>query len=222
MLDSLGAFYSDKYFVDHHAFEIGLAKEQEISIVFYIDGIPNMILGTVESITPFRVATKDLSASKFANQRRAVILRWDEDVLRKIETSVVSSHWLGNCWTLELEYLTTDETDRRRYPRYPMRLPVTVRTVKDSHQGTISVDCEGYTEDLSLGGASIKVLGDIETQSLVEIHTHITDFDTIRTLAVVARSSNSGESNENGIGVQFVDFIGGGRYHLFSFLSRVA
>ena len=180
-----------------------------------------MILGSVESITPFVVSTVEPSASKFASQRRAVILRWDEDILRKIETSVTSTSWHDEKWTLELDYLTTDETDRRRYPRYPMKLPVIVRTVTDSPNGLVAVDREGFTEDLSLGGASIKIKGDIESQSLVEIRTRLTDYDTIRTLAVVARSSPS-EEGDRGIGVQFVDFIGGGRYHLFSFLNRVA
>jgi PilZ domain len=204
--------------VDRHAFEIGLTPGQEVSIVFYVDGNPNMILGTVDSITPFRVSTVEPSAAKFANQRRAVILNWDSDVLSKIETSVVASHWEEAKWCLELEYLTTDESDRRRYPRYPMKLPVIVRTIEDTPEGRVPIDVQGFTEDLSLGGAWITLDKEIGKQSLVEIRTSITDYDTIRTLGVVARNSSS----TSGIGVEFIDFIGGGRFHLFSFLNRVA
>jgi len=204
--------------VDRHAFEIGLAVNQPVSIVFYIEGAPHMIHGTVESVQPFEISTCDPGASKFFSQRRAVILKWEGESLKKIETEVLSLHFESKKWHLFLEFLTSDEVDRRRYPRFPMRLPVTIRTISESPEGVCAVDISGHTEDLSLGGAWITLEESVDVQSLVEVRTRLTDFDTIRTLAITARRGD----DKAGIGVEFIDFIGGARYHLFSFLNRVA
>ena len=74
----------------------------------------------------------------------------------------------------------------------------------------------GTTEDLSLGGAWVRPEQALAPGLLVQVTAQL-DEQEVRFLALVAR-----DAGEDGVGLEFLDYVGGARYYLHGFLERSA
>jgi c-di-GMP-binding flagellar brake protein YcgR len=121
-------------------------------------------------------------------------------------------------WTVNAGNVLWQLVDRRRYPRYAMKLPVKLRFVHETEGAAQITEFEGTTDDLSLGGAWVTTNEDVELGTLIEFQAALSPNEYVRALAVVAHATEQ----RVGIGIEFLDYVGGARYNLHTFLSKAA
>ena len=171
----------------------------------------------VTSEAPLYLFTKDLRVLDVAYPV-AVVLVWHRgvDVLKGEAEAVGTMPWKsGN--VLEIRRTNLKEVDRRVYPRYSVRVPVSLRSVTDVQSSTVIAVCQGETKDLSLGGAWISMDPPLPKDSLVEFKCEI-EGEQIRALGLVVHENKEGLSN----GIEFMDFFDDSRERLYAALKRAA
>jgi hypothetical protein len=104
--------------------------------------------------------------------------------------------------------------DRRRHPRYPVRIPVQVRAVQESSGKVTIQGFEGLTENLSLGGASVACDAVIQAGALLNLTLQTEEGHWSSVLGIATWSGETG-----GVGVEFLDFIGDAKYRIHTLLS---
>lgn len=189
-----------------------------VSVVFYQNGQPMALAASVSSQKPFAITTNDANARMLEIGKRALLIMQDQGAVAKAEAQVMSVTASGDEWHIEIGKFGWEEVDRRRYPRHPVQIPVTVKAVLERNGNAQLKYVEAVTEDLSLGGAWIKSEDHLKTGSLVEFQAELFNGETVRVLAIVAWSADG----EQGVGLEFVDFLGGSQYHLHSYLTKAA
>ncbi len=107
--------------------------------------------------------------------------------------------------------------ERRRHVRIPLYVPVTLRTVVEDGETTEVACFEGYTVDMSISGAFVKMSPTPASGSLVEFSMDL-EGEPVRTLAVVAH----GGDDRGGVGLHFVEYVGNARFLIQGYLSRAA
>ena len=190
-----------------------------VTVVFYSDGEPRVIQAQVGKGQPFAIEAKEAALSELEKESKIVILLHEAGTVHKAEAKVTASSVEDGLYRLELHSVFWQESDRRRYPRYGFKIPITLRVVTEQNDGTTHIrEVRGETEDISLGGAWVKTKDLVERGALVEFRAILTETESVRALAVVVHSNPA----RNGMGIEFLDYVGGARYHLHTFLSRAA
>lgn len=182
------------------------------SLIYYVDNVSHFTPGTVTNLAPFTVETA--SAVSFAAGQRVLLAFTEDDNCFKANAQVSSV----NGSSVALTELDWDSADRRRFPRYPVNASINVRAVAATENGYEIKPWEGETQDLSLGGAWLSVPTPVAPGFLVQVEVKLTPTQSVQALGIVARTP---EDNE-GFGIQFIDFVGGSRYYLHEFLSQRA
>lgn len=193
-------------------------RGQTVSVLYYVDGRPRALRGTVQHDAPLRIETQDESSSFFQQPARAIILIQRSNEFAKAEANI-SSTQINGLWVLQADDFGWEKVDRRRYLRVPMQIRMNVRTVLETNEGVMlqSVDCQ--TQDLSIGGAWVRSGVTLEPGSLVECTGMAPSQGEFRAFGVV-RWADSGE--KDGFGVEFLDLIGASRRILHNFLAEAA
>ncbi len=189
-----------------------------VSLVFYVEGHPVGMTGHVEQQDPFCLHTDDENAALLETGRRAMLIIQNGRDFSKAEAELFA-HKTEHGWVITASSFGWETVDRRRYPRYPVNVNITVRAVLEEEGEAQLVTITGMTEDISIGGAWVKTPETLKGGSLVEVSTDLGGTQ-IRALSIVkwADSDHSGL----GFGVEFLDFLGGSRYALHQFLTQKA
>ena len=194
-----------------------LPVDSTVVAAFMIGGRPMAISCLVTSEAPLYLFTKDLRVLDI-EYPVPVILVWHRglDVLKGEAEAVGTMPWkTGN--VLEIRRTNLKEVDRRVYPRFAVRVPVSLRSVSDIQTSTVISVCQGETKDLSLGGAWIAMDPPLAKDSLVEFKCEL-DGEQIRALGLVVHENVEGLSN----GIEFMDFFDDSREKLYAALKKVA
>lgn len=190
-----------------------------VSIIFYVDGRPVAVYGEVTQAEPFTVWTHNDGAMHLSEGRRAMLVIFDGTDFNKAEAELHSEPGDGG-WTVVAKSFGWESVDRRRYPRFDVHVPISVRAVLELDNGPSVARIEGTTEDLSIGGAWVKTQHAIPSASLVEVTAELDHGVVIRALSIVKWADR--EHNGVGFGVEFLDFLDGSRYALHQFLNKKA
>ncbi len=193
-----------------------VAPGAEVGLVFYEDTTPHALTTVVGSLKPFATVTSEPAAERLHKGQRVVLIFEAAETYARAEAEVTQCTNEGGAWRVEVGHFGWEEVDRRRFARYKRRLDVRLRSVQETDDGAVVLQFEGWTEDLSLGGAWIRSDARIEPGSLMEFSAMI-GLQQVRILALVAR-----EAGEGGFGVEFLDFVGSARYFLHGFLESAA
>ena len=197
----------------------GAVAGQAVTLVFYMEGHPWVIHAQVVKAEPFSVETTDANVLQLESARKVVVISHDDGKVKKADGMISGIGRAEFGWRITLDNVAWESSDRRRYPRYAYKIPVTLRRVEETNglEAKI-VETRGETEDISFGGAWVKSRELLEQGTLVEFRAILSDTESIRALAVIAHSNPM----RGGMGVEFVDYIGATRGHLTNFLSRAA
>jgi len=185
---------------------------------FFVNGKPMAVNCIVTSEAPLVLFTKDARVTGLGLPQ-AVIMVWHrgEDVVKGEADVVAVKPWKSG-YALEIKHTQWKEVDRRQYTRYKMTLPVSLRAVMDCRGSTVFTVFQGETVDVSAGGAWVKVEPQIAMGSLVEFKTTMPDGESFSAFAMVAHQSKE----RGGVGLEFLDFLGGSRESLEERLKQAA
>lgn len=189
-----------------------------VSIVFYVDGQPIAISGEVKQAEPFTVWTNSESASHLLEGRRAMLVVQSGRDFNKAEAELHSDP-TSNGWEIVARSFGWESVDRRRYPRFEVSVPISIRAVTESAEGPALTVIDGVTEDISIGGAWVKSKSTLPSASLVEVTVSFGGAP-IRALSLVKWADK--QNDGLGFGVEFLDFLEGSRYALHQFLNDQA
>lgn len=189
-----------------------------VGLVFYVDSQPMALAANVKLGKPFTMTTADKNAGLLEPGKRTMLILQEGNQFAKAEAQVVACAQDGDNWTIEAGDFGWEEVDRRRYPRYELELDVKLKAVTETEGQAELRYFEAKTVDVSLGGAWVQTDHKLPAGSLVEFQAELTPGHTVRVLGIIAWSV----SEKEGLGIEFLDFIGGSRYQLHMFLTHNA
>jgi hypothetical protein len=187
-----------------------------VSLVFYLNAQPVALAASVAKQNPLTLNTSDKNAALLEPGKRALLILQDGGQFAKAEAQIVACEHYAEGWRIEAGQFGWEEVDRRRYPRHEVAMTVTVKAVLEREGAAQLKYVNAETIDMSLGGAWIKATDQLIPGSLVEFQAELRTGEHMRALAIVAWTT------DEGTGLEFVDFLGGSRYYLHSFLSEAA
>lgn len=190
-----------------------------VNLVFYVDGTPVALTGQVTDLEPFTMFTADPSGEKMTVGRRAMLIVQSGREYSKAEAELHAFPTEGG-WKLVAKSFGWETVDRRRYPRYAINVPITVRAVVEDGGEARILFINGVTEDVSIGGAWVKTTEVVPGGSLVEVTAEFEQGSPIRALSLVKWADS--DRDGLGFGVEFLDFLGGSRYALHQYLTQQA
>jgi hypothetical protein len=176
--------------------------------------MPVVVDAEVINLRPFQIATRNPSAGKLARMRRALVVRQENAQIWRLESEVVEAIPDGDRWICTLEPTKWSEIDRRRHPRFSVKMPVEVRAVIEQDGEFAHTDIPGLALDLSLCGARVQIEAEIEPGALVQIKLDISSRQSIQILAMTAFT----KPYQGQLGFEFIDFVGNAQYQLHSYL----
>ena len=188
----------------------------EVGIVFYEEYTPCALSATISSVKPFAAATSEAGAARLKPGQRVMLVLQSGPKYAKAEAEVVSCATEGGEWRIEVGHFGWEEVDRRRFPRHKVQIPISLRSVVETNGDAEVRVFAGTTEDISLGGVWVRPDEPLEPGALVELNGTL-DGQEVRILSIVAR-----DAGENGVGLEFLDFVGGARYFLHAYIERAA
>jgi hypothetical protein len=190
---------------------------QALTLVAHIEGVPHSDQVTVGEGEPFTVEATATWCRLLRRGKKVVLLKPLEGSFAKAEVEIVSLSKFRNTYRIGFDQPVWHSTDRRRFPRFEVEVPVIIRRVAE-REGEIQIEGSiAATRDLSAGGAWVKGPTDIASSTVVQVEMNLHG-QACRTLGVVVRSDHS----EDGFAVEFLDYIGSSRYVLSEFLRQAA
>lgn len=193
----------------------GFAEGDPIVVVSYRDEWARLFHATIDSIQPFSVLISTEESTAFESATETVLLTTSEQSPQKAQALVQSSESTETGLRVAFEPFEWVLVDRRRHPRIPMKLPVELQLVEETESGPKITTRHAFTEDMSLGGAWVQMENPLPKDALIEFRTWPANGSLVRTLAVVMHSSQE----RQGVGLEFVNFIGPSKLALEEFLS---
>lgn len=190
---------------------------QNVSLLYYVDGRPFAVNAKVTGEHPVTLESFDPNAEQLNHAPRALLVIQKGNEFSKAEAQITAKETNGK-WTLTASDFGWEQVDRRRYDRYEVGVPVTVRAVIESEDGAEIRYVEATTEDVSLGGAWLKSDVKMESGLLVEFQMNL-DGATFKAFSIV-RWADTAE--KTGFGVEFLDFVAGNRSLLHNWLQQQA
>lgn len=185
------------------------------SLVCYIEGVPTVFVGTLNHVGGWAVETGDGHASSLKPGIPLMVLVQSGSAFWRLETSVSWAKRFGSQWRVGLADAFWEEFDRRRYPRYSAQIPIFLRVIGERNSAVGFEDIQVTSRDIGLGGVWVDCPTVLPVGTLVQVVVQLKPQETIRLLGAVAWSEESGE----GFGIEFVEYVGGARYYLHTFLS---
>lgn len=190
-----------------------------MTVVFYADGDPLVIQAHVAKGQPMAVESTDPAAVRLQPGQKVVLIVQEGGTILKSQATVTHLAKNETGWHVDVDAKPWQASDRRRYPRYGFKIPVTIRSIDERAEGEARfIEVRGETEDISLGGVWVKSRELLDRGSLVEFRAVLSETESVRTLAVIAHSNPV----RGGMGLEFVEYVGGAKKNLRTFLSRAA
>ncbi|MFQ3678689.1 MAG: PilZ domain-containing protein [Fimbriimonadaceae bacterium] len=185
------------------------------SFVCYIEGVPTVFVGTLVGDGGWVVETGDEHASSLKPGIPLMVLVQSGTTFRRLETSVSWAKRFGSQWRVGLNAAVWEEVDRRRHPRYRVQVPILLRVIGERSLRAGIEEIQVTSRDIGLGGVWVDCPTLLPIGTLVQVIAQLKPQETVRMLGAVAWSEDSGE----GFGIEFVEYVGGARYYLHTFLS---
>lgn len=129
-------------------------------------------------------------------------------------TTVTSIRQIDGGYRILADMPKWEQLEKRSYPRFNMNIPAKVRTTIETDSGAVLREVEGTTENVGLGGAWVRIEGEVPKGNLVEVKMDLGNGNIVRILGVSVRADD-----QLGFAVQFLDYIGTARHHLHNFLN---
>lgn len=189
---------------------------ERVSLVWYEGGEPQVAIAQVQSKAPFAVTCPDDRLGELQPGSHLLVVTQSENMLR-FDGTLAYVRKYGTKWYLEFETADWHVSDQRRYPRFNSRVEMTLRAAVDGEAGVEFVEASGFSVNLSVGGALIKSDATLQAGQLLRTQLDLGSFGSCHVLALVAHRDPA-----KGYGLEFVDFVGSGRYNLAQYLSKAA
>jgi hypothetical protein len=181
------------------------------------DGRPLAVHCKVTSVAPLKLFTKDKRIEDVAYPSPVVLVWHREGAVLKGEAEACGyENWKGGN-VLEVRRTNFKEVDRRFYARFPIQVPVSLRSVSEVKESTVISVSMGTTKDVSIGGIWVDVQPTVPLGSIVECKFKIDD-EEIWTLAMVAHENPA----RGGNGLEFLDFYSDSKDRLENVLKQAA
>lgn len=185
------------------------------SFVCYIERVPTVFVGTLLNDSGWVVEVGDSCAASLKPGMPVMVLVQAGSNFGRLETSVSWAKRFGSQWRIGLADAVWEEFDRRRHPRYSAQVPVALRIIGEKNRQVQFEEVDVQSRDISLGGVWVDSDTLLPIGTLVQVVLHLRPQETVRMLGAVAWSEDSG----NGFGIEFIEYVGGARYYLHTFLS---
>ncbi|MBX3119268.1 MAG: PilZ domain-containing protein [Fimbriimonadaceae bacterium] len=189
---------------------------ERVSLVWYEGGEPQVAIAQVQSKTPFAVTCPDDRLAELQPGCHLLVITQSENMLR-FDGQLSYVRRYGTKWYLEFESADWHVSDQRRYPRFERELQFDLRAAVDNTEGVEFIEAKGFTVNISVGGALLKTDATYDAGQLLRCHFDLGQFGACHVLAIVAHRDPA-----KGYGLEFVDFVGSGRYNLAQYLSKAA
>lgn len=191
---------------------------QPVRLVIYSDRGPVTIRSTVESEEPIIVGARTADGSLVKKGNRALVLFGSGSQLSRLEVAIEDVRFAAGDWQFFVDPDPEAEEERRRYPRYKMAANVEIRVLGEDNGKPVAKTIVGRTADISIGGAWVKLEEGPELGTLVDFRCALSSTYNIHALGIVVHR----EANGHGVGVEFIDYLGGARSIIHQFLKALA
>lgn len=198
-------------------FGVHLEVGSEIACLLGDGRLRNAVMTTVASEAPLWLEAPLGTIPNLECPRNVILVHHAGPRYLRGDGELVSIHKDSDTFRLELSKVAWEDVNRRRYPRVPVKLSVSLRAVHESRGETTVSVVDGLTEDMSVGGSKVWVSQSILEGSLVEFYAHLNDVDSVRALGVVAHVGS-----DSSVGIAFLDYVGAARTKLEEFVNSLA
>lgn len=192
------------------------APGTSVSVVYYEGAAPTAFPATLESHEPLVLVSRNPVCQGLRSGCRALLAYQVGNGCFKAEFENAQVREERGAWRIVAPCAEWDTVDRRRYPRFLVERPASLRIVAEREGCVASVRFDGWTSNLSMGGAGIRAKEAVARGSLINVTVAVTELDYVRALGMVAWTNASGQ-----FGVEFLDFIGDSRRTLHEFLATL-
>ncbi|BBO23917.1 MAG: PilZ domain-containing protein [Armatimonadetes bacterium] len=188
------------------------------SLVCYIDGEPRCVDSEIVQFDPIVVRCPRASLHDVPQSGRIMAIIGEGYDPKRVDFHV-NRVWTEDGATLiEGRNASWSTVDRRRFPRYELRIPLSLRVVSSEADGIKMKEWHGETIDISMGGAWLSGDVDVNKGTLVQTQIQLGGSEPLRVLSMVAWK----EDDRSSFGITFLDFIGAGSYVLHQYLNTAA
>jgi hypothetical protein len=194
-----------------------LEPGQELTLVAHLDGNPHSELVSVLTGDPLVIEAPAGWCRHLRRSAKIVLLRPLAGHFVKCEVPIQAITKFRNSFRFELGEPSWQATDRRRFPRFDVDVPMMLRRITEV-DGNIQMRAEtGRSVEMSVGGAWVLAGEAIEAGTILQVEMRLGE-QPCRMLAVVVRN----ESDREGFAVEYLDYVGGARRSISDFLSGLA
>lgn len=189
-----------------------------VSLIWYFEGDPYTLIGTVFATQPFVVEASDRGAFGFEDGTNVRVLFQNAGSFETATAVVKATTTFGSRTRYELEAVEWEKKDRREFVRYEAQLLVRCRYISDEPEGPQIREFTVTTKDVSLGGAWVRAAFPAPPGTILNCEIQTSATNSVRVLALVAWSDPNGK----GFGVEFIDFVGASKSNLSQFIAAQA
>lgn len=185
-----------------------------VAAVYYVEQQPHYAYCKITASRPFELECSVDQAERLQPEQRLMLVFEGDNGFSRAITTVTSIRQIDGGCRILADMPKWELLEKRSYPRFEMSVPAKVRTTIECNHGAELREIEGVTQNVGLGGAWIRIEGEVQKGNLVEVKMDLGHGTTVRVLGVAVRSDDS-----LGFAVQFLDYIGTARHHLHNFLN---
>jgi hypothetical protein len=186
-----------------------------VRAIFYTAKGAVPIKAAVRSLDPVSLMASSNDSSLVADGNRVLVVFYDRKRVFRSEGKVNAVSHKNGEWFFEITDENFEQADRRRFDRYVLSALVELVLIGEGEDGESSVHhVHGETLDLSVGGAWVLLEEDIKEGTLVEFKCSLSNSDTLRVLGMVVQR----KKGQDGVGIEFVDYLGNARDMLHQYL----
>jgi hypothetical protein len=191
---------------------------ENVTLLVHTDDRPTWTIARIHSRNPFSVEFDSSSAALFAGVKHLLVIHDSGRKYSKGEGKIADLATKGNQAWITFSDFCWEPVDNRDAPRFETEVQTVIRTIVEHDGGITADDQVCVSKNLSLGGALLTLSKPVSKGQLVEFRATLEPGTTIRTMAVIAHTSEDGTI----AGVNFIDYVGAARYSLHQYLSKLA
>ena len=191
---------------------------ENVMLLVHTDDRPTWATARICQRSPFTVEFGAETAQLFKGTQSVLVIHDSGRKYTKGEGKVSDLCTRNEKAWLTFEGFHWQAVDNRDNPRFETEVKAVVRTINEDAAGITADDQFGLTQNLSLGGALVKLSKPVNKGQLLEVRMNLSPGNTIRAMAIVAHTDVPGTL----VGLSFVDYIGSARYSIHQYLTSLA
>jgi len=182
------------------------------------DARPIWTNGTILTAKPFTVEIDARWACPLQAHSKLVIIHDGGRCIAKGESQIQKSVPRGHSANVLFADFEWEIAESRDHPRFNIEEKATIRSIRESDTEIDVLDQVATTQNISLGGALVKVGKPVQLGDLVEFRMAWGDGSIVKALGVVAHANEEGTL----LGLNFIEYSGASREDLNRILSGIA